>query len=164
MHSNKKIFRLISILAIALSMVFLMLASSSIASASAGEEASMLAGTDTPDDADNPGDPEEPPEEPTSVISSITQSFFHVVFHDDTISKALGNLFKKTAEAQKKDFKKEVIRWSSALNELVKPAEKDQFTNVAKSGLKTAAALAPALFLYVLRLFGHILNGGFPPR
>ena len=110
----------------------------------------MQAGTDTPDD---PGDPEEPPEEPTSIITSITQSFFHVVFHDDTISKALSNLFKKTAEAQKKDFKNEVVRWSSALNELVKPAEKDQFTNVAKSGLKTAAALAPALFLLRLALY-----------
>ena len=113
----------------------------------------IQADTDTPDDGDDPVDPEEPPEEPTSVISSITQSFFHVVFHDDTISKALSNLFKKTAEAQKKDFQKEVTRWSSALNELVKPAEKDQFTNVAKSGLKTAAALAPALFLLRLALY-----------
>ena len=113
----------------------------------------MQADIETPDDENNPDDPEEPPETPTSVITSITQSFFHVVFHDDTISKALSNLFKKTAEAQKKDFKKEVVRWSSALNELVKPAEKDQFTNVAKSGLKTAAALAPALFLLRLALY-----------
>jgi hypothetical protein len=148
MHSNKKLFRITSILLIALSVLFLMLASSNIASVSAGGQADI----ETPDD-DNPDDPEEPPEEPTSIITSITQSFFHVVFHDDTISKALSNLFKKTAEAQKKDFKKEVTRWSSALNELVKPAEKDQFTNVAKSGLKTAAALAPALFLLRLALY-----------
>ena len=113
----------------------------------------MQVDTDAPGDEDVPDDPEEPPKESTSIITSITQSFFHVVFHDDTISKALSNLFKKTAEAQKKDFKKEVVRWSSALNELVKPAEKDQFTNVAKSGLKTAAALAPALFLLRLALY-----------
>jgi len=153
MLSNKKLFRITSILVISLSMVFLLLASSKIASVSAGEEVRMQAGTVTPDDPDNPDDPEEPPEESTSVVTSITQSFFSVVFHDDTISKALSNLFKKTAEAQKIDFQKEVARWSSALNELVKPAEKDQFTNVAKSGLKTAAALAPALFLLRLALY-----------
>jgi hypothetical protein len=150
MLSNKKIFRITSLLIVSLSVLFLMLASSNIASVSAG--ASMQAGTDTPDDGGDPDDPEDD-EEGTSIISSITQSFFHVVFHDDTISKALSNLFKKTAEAQKKDFKNEVVRWSSALNELVKPAEKDQFTNVAKSGLKTAAALAPALFLLRLALY-----------
>ena len=153
MLSNKKLFRITSILVISLSMVFLLLASSKIASVSAGEEVRMQAGTDIPDDADNPDDPGDPPEESTSVVTSITQSFFNVVFHDDTISKALSNLFKKTAEAQKTDFQKEVVRWSSALNELVKPAEKDQFTNVAKSGLKTAAALAPALFLLRLALY-----------
>jgi hypothetical protein len=153
MLPNRNIFRITSILLISLSVLFMMIASSNIATVSAGGQARMQEGTDTPDDADNPGDPEEPPEEPTSVISSITQSFFHVVFHDDTISKALSNLFKKTAEAQKNDFQKEVARWSSALNELVKPAEKDQFTNVAKSGLKTAAALAPALFLLRLALY-----------
>ena len=153
MLSNKKLFRITSILVISLSMVFLLLASSKIASVSAGEEVRMQAGTDIPDDADNPDDPGDPPEESTSVVTSITQSFFNVVFHDDTISKALSNLFKKTAEAQKTDFQKEVVRWSSALNELVKPAEKDQFTTVAKSGLKTAAALAPALFLLRLALY-----------
>ena len=153
MLSNKTIFRITSVLLISLSIVFLMLASSKIASVSAGEEVRMQAGTVTPDDPDNPDDPEEPPEESTSVVTSITQSFFSVVFHDDTISKALSNLFKKTAEAQKTDFQKEVVRWSSALNELVKPAEKDQFTTVAKSGLKTAAALAPALFLLRLALY-----------
>ncbi|MBC8333700.1 MAG: hypothetical protein H8E29_00390 [Anaerolineales bacterium] len=153
MFSRKRILRVLSILVIALSMVFLMLASSNIASVSAGGQASTQADIETPDDEDVPDDPDDPPEESTSIITSITQSFFHVVFHDDTISKALSNLFKKTAEAQKKDFKKEVVRWSSALNELVKPAEKDQFTNVAKSGLKTAAALAPALFLLRLALY-----------
>jgi hypothetical protein len=153
MLSRKRIQRVLSVFLIALSVALLMLASTKIASVSAGDQAIIQADTDTPDDGDDPVDPEEPPEEPTSVISSITQSFFHVVFHDDTISKALGNLFKKTAEAQKTDFKKEVTRWSSALNELVKPAEKDQFTNVAKSGLKTAAALAPALFLLRLALY-----------
>jgi hypothetical protein len=153
MLSNKTIFRITSVLLISLSIVFLMLASSKIASVSAGEEVRMQAGTVTPDDPDNPDDPEEPPEESTSVVTSITQSFFSVVFHDDTISKALSSLFKKTAEAQKTDFQKEVVRWSSALNELVKPAEKDQFTTVAKSGLKTAAALAPALFLLRLALY-----------
>ena len=153
MLSNKKLFRITSILVISLSMVFLLLASSKIASVSAGEEVRMQAGTDIPDDADNPDDPGDPPEESTSVVTSITQSFFNVVFHDDTISKALSSLFKKTAEAQKTDFQKEVVRWSSALNELVKPAEKDQFTTVAKSGLKTAAALAPALFLLRLALY-----------
>ena len=97
MLSNKKLFRITSILVISLSMVFLLLASSKIASVSAGEEVRMQAGTVTPDDPDNPDDPEEPPEESTSVVTSITQSFFSVVFHDDTISKALSNLFKKTA-------------------------------------------------------------------
>jgi hypothetical protein len=153
MLSNKKTFRITSVFVISLSVLFLMLVSSNIASVSAGGQARMQADIETPDDEDVPDDPEEPPEESTSIITSITQSFFHVVFHDDTISKALSNLFKKTAEAQKKDFKKEVVRWSSALNELVKPAEKDQFTNVAKSGLKTAAALAPALFLLRLALY-----------
>ncbi|MBC8334576.1 MAG: hypothetical protein ISR59_03915 [Anaerolineales bacterium] len=153
MLSHKRIHRTFSVLLIALSMVFLMLASSSIAPVSAGGEVRMQAQTDTPEGGDDPDDAEEPPEESTSVVTSITQSFFNVVFHDDTISKALSNLFKKTAEAQKTDFQKEVARWSSALNELVKPAEKDQFTTVAKSGLKTAAALAPALFLLRLALY-----------
>lgn len=107
---------------------------------------------------EEPGDGEETPDNPPedgsgSVVTSIAQTFFHVVFHDDTISKALGNLFRKTAEAQKKDFKQEVSRWTASLSELVQPAQKDQFTNVARSGLKTAAALAPALFLLRLALY-----------
>lgn len=151
MLSNKEILRTLSIFVIVLSTVFLMLASSQIATVSADGQTNRQMGTDVPDDEDNPDEPED--EEGTSIISSITQSFSHVVFHDDTISRALSNLFKKTAEAQKKDFKKEVTRWASALNELVKPAEKDQFTAVAKSSLKTAAALAPALFMLRLALY-----------
>ncbi len=148
----KKSFRLLALLAISLSVVMLGLVSTRISHVSANGVGAPVMGTDEPGDDENP--PDDPPEEGGgSVITTIAQTFFHVVFHDDTISKALGNLFKKTAEAQKEDFQVEVSRWTASLGELVQPAAKDQFTAVARSGLKTAAALAPALFLLRLALY-----------
>ena len=148
----KKPFRFLASLIISVSVVFLALSSMKISHVSAGSVQAPAIGTDEPGDSEEP--PDDPPEEGGgSVVTSIAQTFFHVVFHDDTISKALGNLFRKTAEAQKRDFKTEVSRWTASLSELVQPAEKDQFTNVARSGLKTAAALAPALFLLRLALY-----------
>jgi len=151
-HNSPKALRHLIFFLIALSTVALGLASSRISYASAGSEKAPALGTDVPDDGED--EPEDEPEEGGgSVVTTIAQTFFHVVFHDDTISKALGNLFRKTAEAQKRDFKTEVSRWTGSLQELVQPAEKDQFTHVARSGLKTAAALAPALFLLRLALY-----------
>ena len=148
----KYAFRLFALLVISVSVVILELASTRVSHVSAGSVSAPALGTDTPDDGDEP--PDDPPEEGGgSVVTTIAQTFFHVVFHDDTISKALGNLFRKTAEAQKQDFQVEVSRWTASLRELVQPAEKDQFTAVAWSGLKTAAALAPALFLLRLALY-----------
>ena len=148
----KKSFRYLELLVISVCVVTLGLASSQISHVSAGSVHVPTIGTDEPGDSEEP--PDDPPEEGGgSVVTSIAQTFFHVVFHDDTISKALGNLFRKTAEAQKQDFQAEVSRWTASLSELVQPAEKDQFTNVARSGLKTAAALAPALFLLRLALY-----------
>lgn len=151
-HNSPKALRHLILFLIALSTVALGLASSRISYASAGSEKAPALGTDVPDDGED--EPEDEPEEGGgSVVTTIAQTFFHVVFHDDTISKALGNLFRKTAEAQKRDFKTEVNRWTGSLQELVQPAQKDQFTHVARSGLKTAAALAPALFLLRLALY-----------
>ncbi len=148
----KNSLRILAILIISLSVVILGLASTSISHVSASDEKAPAFGTDVPDDGED--EPEDEPEEGGgSVVTTIAQTFFHVVFHDDTISEALGNLFRKTAEAQKRDFKTEVNRWTASLSELVQPAEKDQFTHVARSGLKTAAALAPALFLLRLALY-----------
>jgi hypothetical protein len=148
----KKSFRYLALLVISVCVVTLGLASSQISHVSAGSVHVPAIGTDEPGDSEEP--PDDPPEEGGgSVVTTIAQTFFHVVFHDDTISKALGNLFRKTAEAQKQDFQVEVSRWTASLSELVQPAEKDQFTNVARSGLKTAAALAPALFLLRLALY-----------
>jgi hypothetical protein len=145
-------FRFFALLIIWVSVVLMGLASSKISHVSAGSAYAPVMGTDEPGDDENP--PDDPPEEGGgSVVTTIAQTFFHVVFHDDTISKALGNLFRKTAEAQKEDFQVEVSRWTAALSELVQPAAKDQFTAVARSGLKTAAALAPALFLLRLALY-----------
>ena len=148
----KKSFRFFALLTISVSVVFLALSSMKVSYVSAGGAHVPAMGTDEPGDDENP--PDDPPEEGGgSVVTSIAQTFFHVVFHDDTISKALGNLFRKTAEAQKEDFEQEVSRWTASLGELVQPAAKDQFTAVARSGLKTAAALAPALFLLRLALY-----------
>ena len=148
----KNSFRFFALFVISASVVLMGLASSKISHVSAGSIHAPAIGTDEPGDGEE--NPDDPPEEGGgSVVTTIAQTFFHVVFHDDTISKALGNLFKKTAEAQKQDFKQEVSRWTASLSELVQPAEKDQFTDVARSGLKTAAALAPALFLLRLALY-----------
>ena len=148
----KNSFRFFALFVISASAVLMGLASSKISHVSAGSIHAPAIGTDEPGDGEE--NPDDPPEEGGgSVVTTIAQTFFHVVFHDDTISKALGNLFKKTAEAQKQDFKQEVSRWTASLSELVQPAEKDQFTDVARSGLKTAAALAPALFLLRLALY-----------
>jgi hypothetical protein len=148
----KKSFRLLALLVVSTCVVMLGLASTKISHVSAEALGAPAIGTDEPGDSEEP--PEDPPEEGGgSVVTSIAQTFFHVVFHDDTISKALGNLFRKTAEAQKQDFQVEVSRWTASLSELVQPAAKDQFTDVARSGLKTAAALAPALFLLRLALY-----------
>ena len=148
----KNSFRFFTLLIISASAVLMGLASSKISHVSAGSVHAPAIGTDEPGDGEE--NPDDPPEEGGgSVVTSIAQTFFHVVFHDDTISKALGNLFRKTAEAQKQDFQVEVSRWAASLSELVQPAQKDQFTDVARSGLKTAAALAPALFLLRLALY-----------
>jgi len=148
----KNPLRILAVLVISLSVVTLGLVSSRISSVSASGVQAPAMGTELPDDGED--EPEDEPEEGGgSVVTTIAQNFFHVVFHDDTISKALGNLFRKTAEAQKRDFEIEVSRWTGSLRELVKPTEKDQFTAVARSGLKTAAALAPALFLLRLALY-----------
>jgi hypothetical protein len=148
----KKSFRLLALLVVSTCVVMLGLASTKISHVSAEALGAPAIGTDEPGDSEEP--PDDPPEEGGgSVVTSIAQTFFHVVFHDDTISKALGNLFRKTAEAQKQDFQVEVSRWTASLSELVQPAAKDQFTDVARSGLKTAAALAPALFLLRLALY-----------
>ena len=148
----KNSFRFLALLGISACVLLLGLASTKISHVSAGSVQAPAIGTDEPGDGEE--NPDDPPEEGGgSVVTTIAQTFFHVVFHDDTISKALGNLFRKTAEAQKQDFKQEVSRWTASLSELVQPAQKDQFTAVARSGLKTAAALAPALFLLRLALY-----------
>ncbi|MBT7072920.1 MAG: hypothetical protein HN975_18755 [Anaerolineae bacterium] len=148
----KNAFRLLALLVISLSVAMLGLASTKISHVLANGVGMPVLGTEEPGDGEEM--PDDPPDEGGgSVVTTIAQTFFHVVFHDDTISKALGNLFRKTAEAQKQDFKQEVSRWTASLSELVQPAQKDQFTAVARSGLKTAAALAPALFLLRLALY-----------
>lgn len=109
-----------------------------------------------------------PPTPPTStpnpgggtVVTSISNIFHHLVFPADTISQALTKVFNKAARREASSMNEEVARWTKVIGEIVQAPSKGEYSKVAQSSLKVAAALAPALFLLRLALYhwGRLLG------
>ena len=112
--------------------------------------------------------PVPPPTPPTStptpgggsVVTSISNIFHHLVFPADTISEALTKVFNKAARREASSMDAEVVRWTKVIGEIVQAPSKGEYSKVAQSSLKVAAALAPALFLLRLALYhwGRLLG------
>jgi hypothetical protein len=95
-----------------------------------------------------------------SVVTSISQIFHHLMFPAETISEALTKIFNKAARKETSAMDKEVARWTQVIGDIVQAPKAGEYSKVAQSSLRIAAALAPALFLLRLALYhwGRLLG------
>lgn len=95
-----------------------------------------------------------------SVVTSISQIFHHLVFPAETISEALTRIFNKAARKETIAMDKEVARWTQVIGDILQAPQAGEYSKVAQSSLRVAAALAPALFLLRLALYhwGRLLG------
>lgn len=95
-----------------------------------------------------------------SVVTSISQIFHHLVFPAETISEALTKIFNKAARKETSAMDKEVARWTQVIGDILQAPKAGEYSKVAQSSLRVAAALAPALFLLRLALYhwGRLLG------
>ena len=100
--------------------------------------------TPSPAHADD-GFPSEP--------SSVTTQIFRIVFPADTFSEALTSILTEASRREVGRLSEETGQVQSVLDTVLKPPEPGYFSAIASSGIRTAAALAPVLF--VLRLALH---------
>ncbi|MFT3892758.1 MAG: hypothetical protein QM730_14095 [Anaerolineales bacterium] len=114
----------------------------------------------TPMPPPTPSTPTPPAPGGEFVVTSISQIFHHLMFPAETISEALTKIFNKAANKETKAMDKEVARWTKVIGDIVQAPKAGEYSKVAQSSLRIAAALAPALFLLRLALYhwGRLLG------
>lgn len=154
-HSMKKARPYIAVL---LFLAFISL--SSIAMAASPEMTTEVVYGLTPVPPATPPTPTPPVGGGGSVVTSISQIFHHLVFPAETISEALTRVFNKAASKETTAMDKEVARWTQVIGDILQAPKAGEYSKVAQSSLRVAAALAPALFLLRLALYhwGRLLG------
>ncbi|MEA3350118.1 MAG: hypothetical protein U9Q82_05815 [Chloroflexota bacterium] len=88
----------------------------------------------------------------TSSHSFITQ-ILKIVFPTETLSDALTTILNQAAENEVRSLSEQAGSWAGMIGEVAQSPKQGQYKAIADSGLPTAAALAPALFLLRLALY-----------
>ncbi len=87
-------------------------------------------------------------------ISNIIQYVIHkIVFPADTLYDALTEVLNKAAEKEAESLSDKTASWAGVIGQVIQAPSQGFYNAAARSGLPTAAALAPALFLLRLAMY-----------
>ncbi len=88
------------------------------------------------------------------IISNIIQYVIHkIVFPADTLYDALTEVLNKAAEKEAESLSNKTANWAGVIGQVIQAPSQGFYNAAARSGLPTAAALAPALFLLRLAMY-----------
>lgn len=88
------------------------------------------------------------------IISNIIQYVIHkIVFPADTLYDALTEVLNKAAEREAESLSDKTASWAGVIGQVIQAPGQGFYNAAARSGLPTAAALAPALFLLRLAMY-----------